>query len=155
PSTIAKAGRLQDGYFAGGTAKSLIGELADRPDAVLVSAETVHDFQLQPGDALMLRLRDDRTQQFVKVEFHYVGVAREFPTAPSDSFIVANADYVARATGSNAIGTLLVDTAGRSPAAVGADVQRVLGTGAVVTDLDTTRRVVGSSLTAVDLAGLT
>lgn len=36
--------------------------------------------------------------------FHYVGVVREFPTAPSDSFLVANAEYVADATGSDAVG---------------------------------------------------
>ena len=54
PATIAAATRLQDAYFAGGTAPALIGRLAARPDAVLVSAETVRDFQLQPGDAITI-----------------------------------------------------------------------------------------------------
>ena len=44
--------------------------------------------------------------------FHYAGVAKEFPTAPHDSFFVANADYVAAATGSDAVGVFLVDTGG-------------------------------------------
>ena len=73
---------------------------------MLVSAETVHDFQLRPGDLLRLRLQDGRTKQFTTVPFHYAGVGKEFPTAPTDSFLVANAGYVARATGSDAVGTL-------------------------------------------------
>ena len=34
------------------------------PDAMLVCAETVHDFQLRPGDLLSLRLQDGRTKQY-------------------------------------------------------------------------------------------
>ncbi|HEV3292212.1 MAG TPA: FtsX-like permease family protein, partial [Streptosporangiaceae bacterium] len=49
PATVAGATRLQDAYFSGGTARQLISQLARQPDAVLVSAETVRDFQLNPG----------------------------------------------------------------------------------------------------------
>jgi putative ABC transport system permease protein len=155
PGTIVGATRLQDAYFAGGTARELIGRLAARPDAVLVSAETVRDFQLHPGDPITLRLQDGRSKAFRDVAFHYAGVVKEFPTAPRDSFLVANADYISRATGSDAVGAFLIDTGGASPSAVAARVRRHLGTGAQVSDVDTSRRVVGSSLTAVDLAGLT
>jgi putative ABC transport system permease protein len=155
PSTIVDATSLQDAYFAGGTARTLIGRLAAQPDAVLVSAETVKDFQLHPGDAVTLRLQDGRTHAFRDVRFHYAGVAKEFPTAPKDSFLVANADYVARATGSDAVGAFLVDTGHASPAAVAQRVRAVVGTQATVADIVTSRRLVGSSLTAVDLAGLT
>jgi putative ABC transport system permease protein len=155
PGTIVGATSLQDAYFAGGTARGLIGQLAARPDAVLVSAETVRDFQLRPGDAITLRLQDGRTKAFRDVPFHYAGVAKEFPTAPHDSFLVANADYVARATGSDAVGAFLIDTAGASPAAVANRLRTQVGTQAQVTDIVTSRRLIGSSLTAVDLAGLT
>jgi putative ABC transport system permease protein len=155
PQTIVGATSLQDAYFAGGTARSLIGQLAARPDGVLVSAETVKDFQLQPGDAITLRLQDGRTKAFRDVPFHYAGVAKEFPTAPHDSFLVANADYVARATGSDAVGAFLINTGGASPAAVANRLRAQVGTQAQVTDIVTSRRVIGSSLTAVDLAGLT
>ena len=47
-------------------------------------------------------------------------MAKEFPTAPTDSFVVANAAYVARATGSDAVGTFLVQTDGSGPRAVAA-----------------------------------
>ena len=153
--TIVDATRLQDAYFVGGTARDLMSTLAARPDSVLVSLETVHDFQLAPGDPLTLRLQDGRTQQYTDVEFHYAGVAKEFPTAPSDSFLVANADYVAEATGSDAIGSFLVDTGGHDPAGVAARVRDVVGADAQVTDIESSRRIIGSSLTSVDLAGLT
>ncbi len=155
PASIGRGGRLQDAWFQGGTATGLMGTLAHRPDAILVAAETVRDFQLRPGDPLHLRLQDGRTKRLVTVTFHYVGVAREFPTAPTDSFLVANADYVARATGSPAIGTFLLQTGGRSPAQVAAGVRNVVGASTQVTDIETSRRVVGSNLTAVELSGLT
>jgi putative ABC transport system permease protein len=153
--TIVDATRLQDAYFEGGSAQELMARLGRDPAAVLVSLETVHDFQLTPGDPVTLRLQDGRTKEYTEVGFHYVGVAKEFPTAPSDSFVVANADYVAQQTGSDAVGSFLVTTDGASPPTVARAVQTVAGPGAHVTDVTTSRRVVGSSLTAVDLQGLT
>ena len=146
---------LQDNYFHGGTAQQLMHKLAAQPDSVLVSAETVNDFQLLPGDAINLRLQDARTHQLTTVGFHYIGVVTEFPTAPKDSFFVANAGYVAQRTGSDAVGSFLVDTGGRDTTAVAARIQTAVGTTATVTDIAATRGTVGSSLTAVNLAGLT
>ncbi|MEA2381044.1 MAG: putative transport system permease protein [Solirubrobacteraceae bacterium] len=155
PQSIRAAGKLQDGWFAGGTAAQLMSRLAQRPDGVLVSAETVHDFQLQPGDLLRLRLQDGRTKQFKTVPFHYIGVAKEFPTAPKDSFFVANERYVSRATGTDAVGAFLVSTDGTSPATVAHRLRSVVGTNALVTDIVDQRKVVGSNLTAVEMSGLT
>ncbi len=155
PATIVDATRLQDAYFQGGSARTLLARLGSRPDGVLVSDETVKDFQLQPNDQVTLRLQDGRTKQYTDVVFHYVGIAKEFPTAPSDSFLVANAAYVSEQTGSDAVGAFLVDTGGRSPKAVASAVRSVVGTSATVSDVQTSRKVIGSSLTAVDLAGLT
>ncbi|WP_131740466.1 ABC transporter permease, partial [Actinomadura roseirufa] len=155
-ATIARTTHLQNAYFSGGTAHDLLGTLARRPDAVLVSAETVHDFQLHPGDLLRLRLQDGRTKQYRTVQFHYAGVVKEFPTAPRDSFLVANADYLARQTGTDTVGTFLVNTrGGASPPAVAHTLRTRLGPQAQITDIHTTRDLVGSSLTAVDLGGLT
>ena len=155
PSTIGAAGKLQNAWFDGGSAAGLMGQLASRPDSVLVSAETVRDFQLHPGDLLRLRLQDGRTKHFRTVPFHYAGVAKEFPTAPTDSFLVANASYVARATGSDAVGSFLVQTDGSGSGTVAARVRSAVGTSARVTDIQHQRRVVGSNLTAVELSGLT
>jgi putative ABC transport system permease protein len=155
PATIGAAGRLQNAWFDGGTAAGLMQELARRPDGVLVAAETVKDFQLQPGDRLRLRLQDGRTKALKTVDFHYVGVAKEFPTAPTDSFLVANAAYVAKATGSDAVGAFLVQTDGTSPRTVAQRVRGSTGPTAQVSDITDSRRVVGSNLTAVELSGLT
>jgi putative ABC transport system permease protein len=155
PDTIGAAGKLQDPWFQGGTAQQLMARLKARPDSALVSAETVKDFQLHPGDLVRLRVQDAQTKRFKIVPFHYAGVAKEFPTAPSDSFVVANAGYVARATGSDAVGTLLVQTDGSSARAVAGRVRRAVGPDAKVTDIQDSRRVVGSNLTAVELSGLT
>jgi putative ABC transport system permease protein len=155
PATITKAGKLQNAWFKGGSASGLMQQLASRPDGLLVSQETARDFQLQPGDLVRLRLQNGRTKQYTSVPFHYVGVALEFPTAPRDSFFVANADYVARASASNAVGTFLVQTDGTSPATVAQRVRAVVGPRAQVTDIVNQRHVVGSNLTAVELSGLT
>jgi putative ABC transport system permease protein len=155
PHTIGPAGKLQNAWFQGGTAAELMRRLAQRLDGVLVAAETVKDFRLHPGDLIRLRLQDGRTKQFRTVPFHYVGVAKEFPTAPTDSFLVANAGYVAKMTGSDAVGTFLVQTGGADPKAVAQRVRAQVGTSARVTDIAEQRHVVGSNLTAVELSGLT
>jgi putative ABC transport system permease protein len=155
PATIGGAGRLQDAYFQGGTATTLLDKLASAPDSVLVSAETVHDFQLLPGDQLTLRLQDGITKQYIDVPFHYAGVVKEFPTAPSDSFLLANAAYIAEATGSDTVGAFLVDTNGTNINQVATALRDQVGTSGTVTDIESSRRIIGSSLTAVDLDGLT
>lgn len=155
PATVASVTALQDAYFQGGSATQLLAELARHWDSILVSSETVVDFQLKPGDLINLRLQDGRTQQFTTVPFHYAGIVLEFPTAPRDSFFVANADYVAQATGSDAIGAFLVDTGGKDTAAVADRIRSTLGASATVTDISSVRAAIGSSLTSVDLGGLT
>ena len=155
PATIDAAARLQDAWFQGGSARTLMDRLRGHPDSVLVSAETVRDFQLRPGDLLRLRLQDGLTKRYTSVPFRYAGVVKEFPTAPRDSFLVADAGYVARATGSDAVGAFLIQTDGTSPPLVAARLRRSLGVGGRVTDISDQRRVIGSSLTAVELSGLT
>jgi putative ABC transport system permease protein len=155
PSTIVGAGKLQDAWFAGGSAAGLMHRLKAQPSAILVSEETVKDYQLSPGDLLRLRLLDGRTHRFQTVPFHYAGVAKEFPTAPLDSFFVANAAYVAAATHTPAVGTFLIQTDGTSPATVASRVRHLAGLTAQVTDISTQRKIVGSNLTAVGMAGLT
>ena len=58
PATITRATALQDTYFPHATAAALMDTLAAKPDSILVSAETVTDFQLQLGDPVTLRLID-------------------------------------------------------------------------------------------------
>ncbi|ORI13505.1 ABC transporter permease [Rhodococcus sp. 1168] len=155
PATITRATALQDSYFPGSTAVDAMATLAAKPDSVLVSTETVKDYQLNLGDPLTLRLTDAITHQPKNVAFRYVGVVSEFPTAPKDSFFVANSTFIAAQTGTDAVGAFLLDTGGRDVGAVAARTRALVGTGATVTDIGTMRNTVGSSLTSVDLAGLT
>ncbi|MBB5867511.1 putative ABC transport system permease protein [Allocatelliglobosispora scoriae] len=152
PATIGTTG-LQDGWFEGGTAAELMRQLAAQPDGILVAAETVIDYQLQPGDTITLRVNTGGRP--VAAAFHYVGIVKEFPTAPSDSFFVANADYLDHAVGAPVTSTALVTTDGTDPAQVAAAVRQRLGAAATVTDIGSATTAIGSSLTAVDLAGLT
>ena len=155
PTTIGKATTLQDAYFQGGSASQLMQRLQSTPSGVLVSAETVTDFNLHQGDTIRLRLRDAGSQRLTTIPFTYIGVANEFPTAPKDSFLVANAAYVARQTRDPSTGTYLVDTATGQEASVAAAARSLLGASALVTDITQTRGLIGSSLTSVDLHGLT
>ncbi len=155
PQTITNQGKLQDGWFAGGTAAGLMKILAAQPDAILVSAETVRDYQLHPGDRINLRLQDGASKRLTTVPFRYEGVAKEFLTAPKDSFFVANQSYVTARTGSGAVGSFLVQTDGTSPAVLAKRISAVAGPGAHVTDIVNQRQVIGSNLTAVELSGLT
>ncbi|MBO3751438.1 FtsX-like permease family protein [Streptosporangiaceae bacterium NEAU-GS5] len=148
PRTITGATHLSDAYFAAGTARQIVDRLARQPDALLVSQETVNDFQLQLGDQIRLRTEDGTT-----IPFHYAGIVTEFPTAPRDSCLVANATYLAAHTPTDAV--YLVRTDGTAPRVVADRLRAQLGPAAKITDIETTRQVVGSSLTAVDLSGLT
>ena len=154
-TTIVTATKLRDTYFQGGTARQLMARLAARPDAALVSAETAKDFQLIPGDTIHLRLQDGRTKQYTDVPFTYTGVVKKFPSAPSDSFIVANGSYVAAQTGTDTVGSFLIDTNHGDSTAVADRARTLVGTGAQVNDIVSKRRKIGSSLTSVELAGLT
>ena len=156
PATIGRATPMSDALFAGGHATAVLARLGGLSDGVLVSDETVHDFQLQLGDLLRLRLQFASDHAYHVVSFHYVGVVREFPTAPRDSFLVANASYVAEQTGSSAFQTILVRTTDHPPV-VAREVRGLLGasSGATVHDVVSELKRTLSGLTALDLSGLT
>ncbi|MDR0343595.1 MAG: ABC transporter permease, partial [Nocardiopsaceae bacterium] len=156
PAHIAAATPMSDAFFQSGKAAQVLAALAARPDAVLLSAETVRDYQLRPGDLIRLRLQSARDHAYHIVPFHYAGIVREFPTAPMDSFFVANASYLARVTGSPAYQDMLIRASGPPPV-VAREVRHVLGpvSGAVVQDIDTQLKITLSGLTALDLSGLT
>lgn len=48
---------------------------------------------------------------------------------------MANADYIAKATGSNAVGAFLIDTGGSNQTQVAAARQQRLGTAAAITNI--------------------
>jgi putative ABC transport system permease protein len=156
-STFGTVPALQDAFVPGSTVSKTLALLQGTPDGVLLSAETLHDYQLHRGDLIRLRLQTGSDHAYRPVPFHVLGLVTEWPTAPKDSFIVANAGYVARATGSDAVGTFLIssDTPGPTAAVLrarltsagsAAQVQDVASEGAMVTS--------ASGLAATDLTGL-
>ncbi|MEA2780106.1 MAG: putative transport system permease protein [Rhodospirillaceae bacterium] len=155
PALISEATRMSDAYFQDG-AKATLAGLAQTPDGVLVSEETVKDFQLQRGDEINLRLLSAKDHQYHKIPFHFVGVVREFPTAPRDSFLVANAAYIGEQTGAPAAEIVLLRTSG-DPAKVADAARAAAGPvpGIRITDVGNTLRLISSSLTAIDVGGLT
>jgi putative ABC transport system permease protein len=156
PATIERATPMSDAFFKSGSAAAVLADLVATPDGVLVSDETVQDYQLQPGDLVKLRLQSASDRAYHAVPFRFVGVAREFPTAPHDSFLVANAAYVARMTGADRFETLLVRVR-TDPVTVAGEVRGLLAgiSGAKVTDINTELKTTLTSLTAIDLTGLT
>jgi putative ABC transport system permease protein len=154
PRTIDAVASLQNSFVPGSTIGSILRAMAKTPDGVLLSAETLRDYQLHPGDMVRLRLPIGPSGTYRPVAFHVVGQVSEFPTAPKDSFIVANASYVDQVTGSNAVSTFLVRS--NSPSATAAQMRAQLGPGWRVTDVVGARSTVttASGLAATDLGGL-
>ena len=156
PMRIGTATAMSDAYFANGDARSTLADLARTPDGVLVSQETVNDYQLSRGDSINLRLQNAADHQYHVVPFHIVGVVREFPTAPKDSFLVANATYIAQQTGSSTSEIVLIRASGDPTRLALAARNATAGLpGLKVSQIGDAVALIGSSLTAVDLAGLT
>jgi putative ABC transport system permease protein len=153
PMQIGRATDLSNAYFQGGNAAATMAALAARADGVLVSEETVNDFQLSLGDQINLRLQG-QDHAYHTIPFTFVGVAREFPTAPHDSFLVANAAYVARMTGVDANEVVLIRTTGNIDAVKQGVMSLLTGKGQQVTSLLDAVHTIGTSLTAVDVSGL-
>jgi putative ABC transport system permease protein len=153
PRTFTRATSLRDSYFIGGTASGVLAKLRARPDGILVSKETIADYSLSMGDLLRLRVLDHRNGHFNVVPFHVVGVVQEFPSAPRDSFMVANSTYLQSADhagGPNFIFAKSDDptaTAARVAAATRAD-------GTIVKNIRDQTKATVSSITTVDLRGV-
>jgi putative ABC transport system permease protein len=119
-----------------------------------VSKETITDYGLSRGDLVRLRVLDRRSGTFAVVPFHVVGVVLEFPSAPRDSFMVANERYLERVTHAPGGNVLLVRTSG-DPTAVGRRVAHLVAPagGSVRTIREQTQQTT-SSITTVDLTGI-
>ena len=152
PATIGNAAPLQDAFTPGSSVHDVLRKLANTPDGALLSQETLHDYQLHTGDLVKLRLKN-ATGAYASVPFHVVGVVTEFATAPRDSFVIANRNYLIQMTRLSAIQTLLVRT--DNPRQVAAHIHAPLG--ALVNDVSNPRVAVpsASGLAAGSLSGLT
>ena len=153
PTTIDKATTLRDSYFIGAGARQTLDRLRARPDGILVSKETIADYQLKLGDLLNLRVLDHSTGRFHVVPFHVAGVVQEFPSAPRDSFMIANLPYLQAAD--HAGGPNIVFASTGTPSAAASAVARATSAdGTTVKNVDQQSRQTVSSITTVDLRGI-
>jgi putative ABC transport system permease protein len=152
--TIARATSLRDSYFLGASASQTLARLRARPDGILVSKETIGDYSLALGDLLKLRVLNHRTGRFMVVPFHVAGVVQEFPSAPRDSFMVANLAYLQAADHSGGPNVIFAAT-NADPASVARRVAATTsGAGTSVKDISQQAVQTASSITAVDLGGI-
>ncbi len=154
PNTIARATTLRDSYFLGGGAGTMLARLRARPDGILVSKETITDYSLKVGDLLRLRVLDHRSGRFRVVPFHVVGTVQEFPSAPRDSFMVANLSYLSRADRAGGPNVVFAK-ASEDPATVASRVASATKSdGVIVKDIRQQAVQTVSSITTVDLTGI-
>ncbi len=151
--SIGSATTLRDSYFLGAGAAPTIARLGRTPDGIVVSKETISDYQLKLGDLLNLRVLDRSTGRFHTVPFHVAGTVQEFPSAPRDSFMVANLSYLRAAD--HAGGPNLVFARASDPTATAARVAAATrADGTIVRNIDQQAQQTVSSITTVDLRGI-
>ncbi len=153
PATFTRATGLRDSYFLDGTVAQIMARLRATRDGILVSKETIGDYSLSLGDLLRLRVFDRRAGRFRIVPFHVVGVVQEFPSAPRDSFMVANLAYLEAAD--RAGGPNVVFAKAKNPVATAARIAAVTRTdGTLVKNIADQSQQTVSSITTVDLRGI-
>jgi putative ABC transport system permease protein len=154
PATVSRATTLRDSYFLGSSARQALDRLRASPDGVLVSKETITDYSLNLGDLLRLRMLDHATGRFRIAPFHVVGLVQEFPSAPKDSFMVANLQYLQRVTHDPGPNVLFVRANG-DPAALATRLTASTARfGTTVKDIGQQTVETVSSITTVDLRGI-
>jgi putative ABC transport system permease protein len=153
-ATFTNGSSLRDSYFRGGGAGEMLSRLRSAPDAILVSSETVTDYSLALGDLLKLRVLDRTRGGFRVVPFHVVGIVQEFPSAPRDSFMVANLAYLEHVTHDPGPNVVFARTTGKPDVVARRLVRGTHRLGATVKDIRHQTVQTVSAITTVDLAGI-
>lgn len=154
PATLRRATSLRDSYFLGGSAAQTLDRLRATRDGILVSRETITDYSLHLGDPLRLRVLDHADGRFRVARFHVVGIVQEFPSAPKDSFMVANLGYLRRVTHDPGPNVVFVRAAG-DPSALARRVAAATSRfGVKVKDIRRQTAQTVSSITTVSLRGI-
>ncbi|HSS04408.1 MAG TPA: ABC transporter permease [Solirubrobacterales bacterium] len=154
PATIGKATTLRDSYFLGGGAGEMMHRLESTPDGVIVSKETITDYSLHEGDLLRLRVLDHANGKFRTIPFHVVGAVQEFPSAPRDSFMVANLSYLRKADRAGGPNVVFASTPEDPAKVAGRVAAATKGYGVTVKDIRQQAVQTVSSITTVDLTGI-
>jgi putative ABC transport system permease protein len=153
-SSFTRATSLRDSYFIGDSAAGAMRRLSARPDGILVSKETIADYSLRRGDLLRLRVLDHRSGRFRVVPFHVAGVVQEFPSAPRDSFMVANLRYLQAADHAGGANAVFAKTSGDPPGVARRVAAATRSDGTSVRNVSEQTAQTVSAITAVDLHGI-
>ncbi|TMK26553.1 MAG: ABC transporter permease [Actinobacteria bacterium] len=153
-STFARATSLRDSYFLHSTARQVLDRLRRTPDGIAVSKETITDFSLRIGDLLRLRVLDQRTGSFHVVPFHVAGIVQEFPSAPKDSFMVANLGYLESVTHAGGPNVVFAKASGYPPDVARRVAAATTSVGTKVDNISNQSARTSSSITTVDLTGI-
>jgi putative ABC transport system permease protein len=154
PFTLDAGTTLRDSYFLGGTAAQMLDRLRTTRDGILVSKETITDYSLRQGDLLRLRVLDRATGRFRVAPFHVVGIVQEFPSAPKDSFMVANLGYLEDVTHDSGPNVVFARASGDPTRLAHAVAGATRNLGVAVKDIRRQRAQTVSSITTVDLRGM-
>jgi putative ABC transport system permease protein len=153
-SSFAKATSLRDSYFLHSTAQQVLARLRSTHDGIVVSKETITDFSLKSGDLLRLRVLDQRTGRFHVVPFHVAGIVQEFPSAPKDSFMIANLSYLESVTNAGGPNVVFAKVSGYPPDVARRVAAATSSLGTKVDNINTQSSRTSSSITTVDLTGI-
>jgi putative ABC transport system permease protein len=153
-SSFGTATSLRDSYFIGSTAERVLARLRATPDGIVVSKETITDFSLKNGDLLRLRVLNQQTGRFQVVPFHVAGIVQEFPSAPKDSFMVANIAYLESATHAGGPNVVFAKVSGYPPDVAHDVAVATRSAGATIDNVTNQASRTSSSITTVDLTGI-
>jgi putative ABC transport system permease protein len=153
-ASFTRATSLRDSYFIGSSAQQVLARLRSNPDGILVSKETITDFSLKNGDLLRLRVLNQQTGHFQIVPFHVAGIVQEFPSAPKDSFMVANVSYLESVTHAGGPNVVFAKVSGDPPAVARRVAATTGSAGTKVDNITDQSARTSSSITTVDLAGI-
>jgi putative ABC transport system permease protein len=153
-ASFGRVTSLRDSYFLGASARQALSRLRARPDAILVSKETISDFSLRNGDLLRLRVLDQRNGRFHVVPFHVAAIVQEFPSAPKDSFMVTNLAYLESVTHAGGPNVVFAKVSGYPPDVAHRVAAATSTLGTKVENITSQTARTGSAVTTVDLAGI-
>ncbi len=132
----------------------MLDRLRARSDGIVVSKETITDFSLRTGDLLRLRVLDQRTGKFQTVPFHVAGIVQEFPSAPKDSFMVANLSYLESVTHAGGPNVVFAKVNGPPRTVAHHIAVATASAGTRVDNITDQGARTSSSITTVDLTGI-
>ena len=156
PAGIGAATTLSDAYFGNGSAAATLATLARHAGWRAGFRGDRERFPVPSRRPINLRLQNAADHSITSSRFTSPASSASFRPRPKNSFLVANADYVARRTGADIAEIVLLRSSG-DPAALAERARAIVASlpGVRVADIGTTQRGISSSLTAVDLRGLT